>query len=87
MVGFATVLVSVLPHYGRMVATVESLFVSATERGMAGGKLLKAVEAYAGASGSVAILYSAPAGGEFEKFLAEREEYEWTNSVYCRRLA
>jgi hypothetical protein len=87
LIGFATVLVSVLPHYGLKVGISESLFVAASERkGLASGKLFKAVEAYAGASGCVAILYSAPAGGAFEAFLGGRREYEKTNSVFCRRL-
>lgn len=87
LVGFATPLVSVLPHYGKQVATVESMFVTASERGLASGRLMKNVEAYAGSSGCGAILYSAPAGGAFEAFLGGREEYELTNSVFCRRLA
>lgn len=88
MVGFATVLVSLLPHYGQRVATVESLFVTASERkGLTSGRLLKNVEAYANASGCVAILYSAPTGGALEVVLNDHKDYERTNVVYCRRLA
>lgn len=87
-IGFATVLVSVLPHYGKKVATVESLFVTAHERkGLASGYLIKMIESHAEKSGCGAILYSAPAGGDFEAFLGGREEYARTNSVFCRRLA
>jgi len=88
MIGFATVLVSILPHYGKKVATVESLFVTARERkGMPGGYLLKMIETHAMKSGAEAILYSAPVGGDFEAFLNGRKEYAHTNSVFCRRLS
>lgn len=87
LIGFAAVLVSVLPHYGKKVATVESLYVTTKHRGLASGKLLKAVEAYAGASGCVSILYSAPALSDFSRMLANRGDYRRTSSVYCRRLA
>lgn len=86
IVGFASVLTTVLPHYSKKVATVESLFVSREYRGIGSGRLIKAVEAFSGASGCIAILYCAPAGGELESFLDGREEYELTNSVHCRRL-
>jgi GNAT superfamily N-acetyltransferase len=87
VVGFASVLTSVLPHYGKLVATVESIFVDAEYRGGFGSaQLIRAIEAFAGASGCVVILYSAPAGGALEDSFGGRPEYERTNSVFCRRL-
>jgi GNAT superfamily N-acetyltransferase len=48
MVGFASVLVSVLPHYGVKAPTVESLFVAAEHRGSgAPARLMTAVEGHA----------------------------------------
>lgn len=88
LVGFASVLVSVLPHYGRKVATLESLFVSAPHRsGGKGAHLMAAVEEFARQSGCVAILYSAPAGGKLERLLTIQRKYRLTNSVFCRSLS
>lgn len=88
LIGFATVLVSILPHYGKKAATVESLFVSAPERkGLASGKLLMAVKAFAGASGCVGILCCAPIGGDFDAFLRDRVECARASSVYFWSLA
>lgn len=88
LVGFASVLISVLPHYGKQVATVESLFVDREYRSNFGSaKLVKTVEAFSAASGCIVILYIAPAGGVLETTLGGHEGYERTNSVYCRRLA
>jgi GNAT superfamily N-acetyltransferase len=88
LVGFASVLVSVLPHYGRKVATLESLFVSAPHRsGGKGAHLMAAGEEFARQSGCVAILYSAPAGGKLERLLTIQKKYRLTNSVFCRSLS
>jgi GNAT superfamily N-acetyltransferase len=85
MVGFASVLVTVLPHYGKKVATLESLFVSQANRsGGLGAHLISAVEEFARQAGCVAILYSAPAGGSLEKLLNLHKKYRHTNTVFCR---
>src|ERR1700709_1742825 len=63
MVGFASVLVSVLPHYGFKAATVESLFVASAYRGSgAGTRLMAAVDEYARLEGCRLLQYGAPAG-------------------------
>lgn len=88
LVGFASVLTSVLPHYGKKAATVESLYVAKGWRdGIGSAKLIKAIEAYAESSGCVAMLYSAPAGGSFEAFLGGRKEYAKASSVFCRKFS
>jgi GNAT superfamily N-acetyltransferase len=85
LVGFATVLTTVLPHYNKKVATMESLFVEPESRaGGIGDELLKAVETFAKKDGCVAILYSAPAGGRLERLL--QRKYTKTNAVFCRSL-
>lgn len=85
MVGFAGVLMTVLPHYGVKAATVESLFVaSAYRRSGAGTQLLAHIEREAERAGCKAILYSAPAGGQLEALLGKR--YARTNSVFCKPL-
>jgi GNAT superfamily N-acetyltransferase len=87
LVGFATILTTVFPHYGTTVATVESLFVeSASRKGVAGTELLEVLESYAKEVGCVAILYSAPAGGRLDKLLSVNKNYLRTNAVFCRSL-
>ena len=87
MVGFATLLMAILPHYGVKTGTVESLFVAAEARdGGAGADLLKAIESHAKASGCTAILYSAPSGSQFERLLRARRDCTQTNTVFARPL-
>jgi GNAT superfamily N-acetyltransferase len=87
LIGFAAVLVSILPHYGQKVATLESIFVTPEHRaGHAGRCLMLAVEQCAQEQGCEAILYSAPTDSRFDHFLGNLDEYRHTNNVYCRRL-
>lgn len=84
MVGFAFVLTPILPHYGKKVATIESLFIS---KGKSGGMdLMWSVEEYAKECGCVGILYSAPVGGRLERLLAASKPYQRTNAVFYRRF-
>lgn len=86
-VGFAIVLTPVLPHYGKRIATLESLFVAKGNRSSSAGReLMRAVEKYAESAGCVGILYSAPAGGQLEGLLNARREYQRTNAVFFRRF-
>ncbi|HVW77449.1 MAG TPA: GNAT family N-acetyltransferase [Alloacidobacterium sp.] len=86
LVGFATVFTTILPHYDKKTATLESLFVKAKKRsGGLGQKLIEHIEQSAKEAGCVAILYSAPAGGKLERLLS-RKKYVCTNTVYCRSL-
>jgi len=85
MVGFASVLVSVLPHYGVRAATVESLFVAAEHRGTsAAARLMKAVEGHAREQECKVVFYGAPAGGKMEGLLGKR--YVRVSSMFCQGL-
>jgi hypothetical protein len=84
LVGFCTLLTVVLPHYGKRVAMVESLFV--TKQSTAGSDLLLAVEAFAARSGYLEIMYSVPVGGRLEKLMSLKKSCTRTNTVFCRRL-
>jgi hypothetical protein len=81
LVGFATVLTTVLPHYGKKVATVESIFA---KRG--GKDLMQAIEAYAKEAGCAVIFYSAPAGGRLERLLSLKKSCKHTNTIFTRSL-
>ena len=67
LVGFVSLLVSVLPHYGATVGTTESFFVDPEYRKTGAGKmLLREAEKIAASLGAVALLVSAPSGGRLE---------------------
>lgn len=87
MVGFANILTPVLPHYGKTVATVESIFMAKSSRGTGlGRRLMETVEDYAAQAECTGILYSSPSGGELEKLLDSKPDYQRTNAVFYRRF-
>jgi hypothetical protein len=87
LAGFAAVLVYLNPHYGKMIATVESLFLARNRRNSrTGNSLMNAIENYAKEKDCEAILYSARTGSQFEKLLTILMPYQRTNSVFLRRL-
>lgn len=87
LIGFFTVLVYVLPHYGRKIATTESLFLSKLHRsGRDGREMLNYIEAYANEKGCTAVLYTAPVGSQFSTLLSCRQPYRHSNNVFIRGL-
>ena len=87
LVGFLTMCATVLPHYGKLVATTESYFVTkAHRRGGPGLDLLRAAEWLAKALGAVGILVSAPHGGKLSRVMA-KVKYKHTNEVFFKELA
>lgn len=87
LVGFATILLYVLPHYGKKIATVESLFLMQSQRKTGLGKgLMDEIERCAKEHDCVAILYSAPFGSQLERLLDISRPYRQTNSIFTRRL-
>jgi GNAT superfamily N-acetyltransferase len=86
-VGFASVVVYVVPHYNKRIATVESFFLMDKARnGRNGNLLMNAVEDYGRAQSCVLILYTAPAGSQFEKLLRLLKPYRHSNTVFLRTL-
>jgi len=71
LVGFANVIPDIIPHYGKKVAKIESLFVPSDRRkyGGAGTKLKAAVKAYARETGCVGVFYTARIGSTLESIL------------------
>ena len=85
IVGFAAVLWAIIPHYGRKVATVESVFIAKAHRHSgAGMRLLEEIETLAIGAECVGILYSSPAGGRLEVLLDNKDGYRRTNSVFYK---
>jgi GNAT superfamily N-acetyltransferase len=88
LVGFATVLVFVLPHYGVKILNVESLFLSgAHRRGGLGVALMSHLEAFAREKQCAGVLYNARAGSRLERLLEALPEYKRTNSVFLWSVA
>ena len=87
LIGFGNVLMSVFPHYGRKIATIESLFVAhAHRRTSAGSELMRVIEGFVKDAGCEGILYSAPAQGKLERLLEAKKQYHRTNAVFYRSL-
>ena len=84
LVGFLSLLISVVPHYGCRIATTESFFVAKAARaGGAGMKLLRAAEDKARELGVQGLFISAPAGGRLSAVLPHAG-YRKTNEVFFR---
>lgn len=86
LVGFATLLTYILPHYGKKVAATESIFVAAEHRPRIGNELVDFIEQEARKNDCAAVLYSAPAGSRFSRMLSLLPKYRHSNDVYVRKL-
>jgi GNAT superfamily N-acetyltransferase len=98
MIGFVSILVTILPHYGQKTATIESLFVASAERKSGiGSIIMETAERFARESGCKAIFFSAPTDGALDRLMrmrvkdrrfkiGERPMYRMTNTIWCRRL-
>lgn len=87
LVGFVSILMSILPHYSAPAAIVESIFVSSKHRaGCIGGRLLKAAENHAKNSNASGLLISAPFGGNLAKLLEKTKSYRTTNLIFFKRV-
>ena len=86
LIGYITVLSTVLPHYNEVVSVTESYFVSKEHRSSGAGlKLLRSAERFAREIGSLGLLVSAPTGGALSDVLP-RVGYKETNRVFFRSL-
>ncbi len=87
LVGFVSLLTSMMPHYSRVIATTESFFVTANARKHGAGlKLLKAAENYAKLKKAEAILVSSPAHGRLADVLPGLG-YVHSNTVFMKVFA
>lgn len=84
LVGFLIALVAVLPHFGQLVASTESFFVTPSARGGGTGlRLLRLAEAIAQERGAAGIFVSAHTGGRLEQVLP-RLTYNETSRVFFK---
>lgn len=84
LVGFITVLTSILPHYSVPISTSESFFVAKEHRKAGAGLLLlHEAERFAQGVGSKGLLVCAPTGSTLASVL-EGVGYRETNRVFFR---
>jgi len=88
LVGFITIIATVLPHYGVLVPVSESFFVAKEYRKTgAGTKLLRTAEEFASSIGAKGLIISAPTGGSLDQALSNpKSGYQNTNRAFFRRL-
>ena len=87
LIGFAAVNVFPLAHYGKTIATTESIFIAYNHRRNGAGTKLKAfIKQYAKNRGCVAFQYVAPFGSRFERLLASDKGCRRTGSVFTESL-
>ena len=87
LVGFISILSTVVPHYAERVASTESFYVHPDHRkGGTGRKLIAAAEECAKGTGAVALFVSAPHRGRLESVLPSFG-FKRTNTVFFRSLA
>lgn len=84
LVGFISVLLSILNHYSEAVAIVESYFVGSEYRDTGAGTALRIkAEEFSKENGAWGLLLSAPSGGVLEKVLP-KTGYTQTNAVFFK---
>lgn len=86
LIGFVSVVVSVIPHFGKMSATTESFFVGRAHRKTgAGMALLREAEKHAAAMGAIGLFVCAPVASRLAKVMPHIG-YRETNHVFFRAL-
>ena len=87
VVGFAGLFVTPVAHFtGKLIGTVETLYLSPTYRpGGGGAQLLRCVEDVAREHGATSLYLNAPIGGRLPRIL-ERSTYTEVGRVFCRGL-
>jgi GNAT superfamily N-acetyltransferase len=87
-VGFLTLLVYLNPHYSRVLAVLESIFVVSEHRsGGAGSRLLLAAQDMAEQDGAIGLLVSAPASSRLEQVMRGLKSFTLSNVVFFKPLA
>lgn len=84
LIGFVSILTTIVPHYGARVSTIESIFVGKKYRKTGAGTLLRlAAERYAKSQGSLGVLTCAPLHSKYSKLLP-KSGYAHTNEVFFK---
>lgn len=86
LVGFAVFILTVLPHYSTVTASVESIFITKKQRkGAAGLVLIEEMKRYAKDQGAQGVYIGCRVGSRLERLL-EKLGKEKINSVFYEGL-
>jgi GNAT superfamily N-acetyltransferase len=87
LAGFAFVVTAVSPHYGKLVATAESMFVPKEYRHSGVGLyLMRAVKEHAWLAGAHALVYTAAVDSPLSKLLDRRRNARKSHDVFIERI-
>ncbi len=87
LVGLVSVVNTVMPHNGKRIATIESLFVAAGHRdSCAFSALTSAARQQAVDSGCTALLYTARVGSQLETILTHRAGCHRSHTIFTEWL-
>lgn len=85
LIGLATVISTIVPHYAAITSVMESLFVLPEYRKTGAGlKLMRLAEKHAKEMGATGLLISAPFYGSLVNLLEKDNNYKETNRVFFR---
>ena len=88
LIGFLTVLVWTVPHYGKKIGSNADIFLTSGHRmSGTGARMIALAEEYAKSKGGTCFQWTVPAGSRFARLLAiNAGRYRRSNSVYLRTL-
>lgn len=87
LVGFGSVLMHTIPHYGHKIATNESIFITPRIRNTGwGGLLMTAMEHHAKDKDGVVFLWTVPKGSGIDRKMANSPRHRHSNNVYVVSL-
>jgi GNAT superfamily N-acetyltransferase len=86
LLGFITLIITMLPKYTTLIGATESFFVASRHRKTGAGlRLLHAAEDKASEGGAFGILVSAPCGGKLAE-VVPRSGYEESDIIFFKDL-
>lgn len=86
LIGFVVILIATLPHFGKRIATTESLYVEPGQRRTGAGlDLIRRAQTFAQEQGAMGLFICAPVGSTLSKLLPAIG-YRQTNQTYFKGL-
>jgi hypothetical protein len=87
IVGFGTLVTSIIPKHGILASTVDSIFLLDEYRDTGYGiKILDRLKDISNDRGSVVMLISSPVGSKLDKLLSLKKNTELVSNVYACKL-
>lgn len=87
LIGFVNVISLAMPHHGKLISTIESIFVAKQHRNTgAGVKFMRIVDEHAKNIGAVGVVYNAPIHGSLVEYLENSDKFVETSRVFFKRI-